>query len=208
MESLVQPRRKPVLTSSQVVLLPLEVSHQEALLTAAADGELWNLKTTVVPGSATMGDYIAAAVAGRDAGNMMPFSIALKDSRKIVGSTRYWKIDRKNRSLEIGHTWLAKSYQRSFVNTEAKYLLLRYAFESLQMIRVQFTTDELNEKSGAALLRIGAKPEGVIRYERIMPDGRKRNSVLFSIIESEWPEVRKALEQKIGAKGPFIFRVT
>jgi RimJ/RimL family protein N-acetyltransferase len=148
-----------------------------------------------------MDDYIAAAQAGRDAGSMMPFSIALKQSGQIVGSTRYWKIDRKNCSLEIGHTWLAKSYHRSFVNTEAKYLLLRYAFETLHMIRVQFTTDELNESSRAALLRIGAKPEGVIRYERIMPDGRRRNSVLFSIIETEWPEVREVLERKLGAEG-------
>ena len=99
--------------------------------------------------------------------------------------------------MEIGHTWLSDSVQRSGVNIEAKYLLLTYAFEVMQSVRVQFTTDELNEKWRAAILRIGAKQEGIVRHERIMPDGRKRNSVRFSIIDSEWPEVKAMLQQKI-----------
>jgi RimJ/RimL family protein N-acetyltransferase len=117
-----------------------------------------------------------------------------------VGSTRFWKIDRVNRKLEIGHSWLSASVQRSGVNTEAKYLLLTYAFETMNAVRIQFTTDELNEKSRAAILRIGAKQEGIVRHERIMPDGRKRNSVRFSIIDSEWPEVKALLRQKMRLK--------
>jgi RimJ/RimL family protein N-acetyltransferase len=119
---------------------------------------------------------------------------------RVVGSTRFWKIDRANRKLEIGHTWLAASVQRSSINTEAKYLLLTYAFEKLDCVRVQFTTDELNEKSRAAILRLGAQQEGIVRHERIMPDGRKRNSVRFSIIDDEWPRVREGLRARLAAR--------
>jgi N-acetyltransferase len=108
-------------------------------------------------------------------------------------------IDRKNRKLEIGHTWISASWQRTFVNTEAKFLLLSYAFEVLNCIRVQFTTDEINLKSRAALLRLGATQEGIVRHERIMPDGRKSNSVRFSIIDDEWPSVRRSLLEKLPA---------
>jgi len=130
----------------------------------------------------------------------MPFVIVKRETGQVVGSTRFWKIDRVNRKLEIGHSWLSASVQRSGVNTEAKYLLLTYAFEAMNTVRVQFTTDELNEKSRAAILRIGAKQEGIVRHERIMPDGRKRNSVRFSIIDSEWPEVKALLQQKMRLK--------
>jgi RimJ/RimL family protein N-acetyltransferase len=126
----------------------------------------------------------------------MPFVIAMRETG-VVGSTRFWKIDRANRKMEIGHTWLAGSVQRSGANTEAKYLLLTHAFEAMKAVRVQFTTDELNEKSRAAILRIGAKQEGIVRNERIMPDGRVRNSVRFSIIDSEWPGVKAMLEARM-----------
>lgn len=127
----------------------------------------------------------------------MPFVIVRRDTGLLVGSTRFWKIDLANRKLEIGHTWLSASAQRSGVNTEAKYLLLRHAFETMRCVRVQFTTDELNEKSRAAILRIGATLEGVVRHERIMPDGRKRNSARYSIIDAEWPEAQLRLRQKM-----------
>ena len=167
---------------------------------AASDGELWTMKVTVVPGPETAGQYIATALAGQQAGTVMPFVIVKRETGQVVGSTRFWKIDRVNRKLEIGHSWLSASVQRSGVNTEAKYLLLTYAFEAMNTVRVQFTTDELNEKSRAAILRIGAKQEGIVRHERIMPDGRKRNSVRFSIIDSEWPEVKALLQQKMRLK--------
>jgi N-acetyltransferase len=188
---------EPVLAGSAVILEPLQTHHEAALLAAAADGELWNLKFTVVPNAGTITRYIEHAIAGRNEGKVMPFAIVRRDDQRVVGSTRFWKIDRVNRKLEIGHTWLAASTQRTAVNTEAKYLLLRHAFDVMNCVRVQFTTDELNEKSRAAILRIGAQQEGIVRHERIMPDGRKRNSVRFSIIDTEWPAVRAALEHKL-----------
>ncbi|WP_199026897.1 GNAT family N-acetyltransferase [Ralstonia sp. ASV6] len=188
---------QPTLVGANVELRPLQADHAAALVAAAADGELWNLKVTVVPGPDTVGGYIATALQGRQAGTVMPFVIVRRDTNQIVGSTRFWKIDRANRKLEIGHTWLSQSAQRSSINTEAKLLLLKFAFDVMQCVRVQFTTDELNEKSRAAILRIGAKQEGIVRHERIMPDGRKRNSVRFSIIDTEWPEVKAMLEARL-----------
>ncbi|MFJ3486527.1 GNAT family N-acetyltransferase [Pseudomonas sp. NPDC090202] len=186
-----------VLSGDTVELLPLQGDHGPALLQAAADGELWNMKVTVIPGPTTVDQYIATALAGRESGTVMPFTIVRRDSGQVVGSTRFWKVDRKNRKLEIGHTWLSQSVQRSGLNIEMKYLMLQYAFEELQCVRVQFTTDELNEKSRAAILRIGATQEGIVRHERIMPDGRKRNSVRFSIIDDEWPQVKAMLLEKL-----------
>ncbi|MGF6569099.1 Protein N-acetyltransferase, RimJ/RimL family [Paraburkholderia fungorum] len=188
---------QPTLTGQIVELRPLQQEHAQALLDAAADGQLWNMKLTVVPGPETVDRYIATALEGRAGGTVMPFVIVLRETGAVVGSTRFWKIDRANRKLEIGHTWLGESVQRSPVNTEAKYLLLSHAFDVMRCVRVQFTTDELNEKSRAAILRIGAKLEGVVRHERIMPDGRKRNSVRFSIIDDEWPAVKAMLEGKL-----------
>jgi RimJ/RimL family protein N-acetyltransferase len=185
------------LTGDAVMLMPLQAEHAAQLVQAAEDGELWNMKVTVVPGPATVEAYIATALAGRQAGSVIPFAIVHRDTGQIVGSTRFWKIDRKNRKLEIGHTWLSQSVQRSGLNTEMKYLLLTYAFEVMNCVRVQFTTDELNEKSRAAILRIGATQEGIVRHERIMPNGRKRNSVRFSIIDDEWAHVKAMLQQKI-----------
>jgi len=188
---------QPTLTGKTVELQPLQREHAQGLVDAAADGQLWNMKLTVVPGAGAVDGYIATALEGRAAGTVMPFVIVRRDTGALVGSTRFWKIDRVNRKLEIGHTWLSESVQRSAVNTEAKYLLLCHAFEAMQCVRVQFTTDELNEKSRAAILRIGAKQEGVVRHERIMPDGRKRNSVRFSIIDEEWSEVKAMIEAKL-----------
>ncbi|KVD96893.1 GCN5 family acetyltransferase [Burkholderia ubonensis] len=188
---------QPTLTGEHVELQPLNASHAQALLAAAADGQLWNLRVTVVPGPDTIDAYLATALQGRAEGTVMPFAIVERATGRVVGSTRFWKIDRKNRKLEIGHTWLGESVQRSRVNTEAKWLLLTYAFETLRCVRVQFTTDELNEKSRAAILRLGAKQEGIVRHERIMPDGRKRNSVRFSIIDDEWPDVKARLRERL-----------
>ncbi|WP_330207057.1 GNAT family N-acetyltransferase [Pseudomonas sp. AM14(2022)] len=185
------------LQGPRILLRPLQYSDADALLRAAADGELWNLTVTVVPSASTIDSYLKKALDGRDAGTVMPFVIVLKDSGEVIGSTRFWKIDPLNRKLEIGSSWISARWQKSFVNTEAKYLMLRHAFEVLDCVRVQFTTDENNQKSRNAILRLGAQQEGIVRHERIMPDGRKRNSVRFSIIDDEWPQVRQALEQKL-----------
>jgi RimJ/RimL family protein N-acetyltransferase len=189
------PRNEPTLDGGRVSLIPMQPDQRDALLSAAADGRLWELKVTTVPGPDTIDDYIAKALAGRDAGTVIPFATVADGS--IVGSTRFWKIDLDNRKAEIGHSWLARSRQRSGVNMEAKLLMLGYAFETLGLIRVQFTTDELNTRSQQAILRLGAVPEGLIRNERIMPDGRKRNSYRYSIIDAEWPDVKARLSAKI-----------
>lgn len=185
------------LTGTAVELRPLRTEDAPALLAAAADGELWNLTVTVVPNADTVDRYIATALEWAAAGTAMPFVIVDRATDRVVGCTRYWRIDRVNRCVEIGHTWLSQSAQRTRINTEAKYLLLTHAFEAMACIRVQFTTDELNEKSRAAILRLGAVQEGIIRNERIMPNGRIRNAYFFSILDTEWPAVKRNLEAKL-----------
>ncbi|MEN8274290.1 GNAT family N-acetyltransferase [Acinetobacter seifertii] len=185
------------LSSHRIRLRILTIEDSRDLVTAASDGELWNLPFTVVPSAETVDDYIQHALEGYQAGTVLPFVVEDIATGKIIGSTRFWKIDRKNLKLEIGSTWYSKSWQRTYANTEAKYLLLQYAFEELNCVRVQFTTDVLNEKSQNAILRIGAQKEGVVRNERIMPNGRKRNSVRFSIIDEEWPSIKDNLIKKL-----------
>lgn len=190
----------PSLVGQRIRLRPLEADDAEALVRAAADGELWNLPFTVVPSAETVHAYIAKALEGRAAGTVLPFVTELA-SGGVIGSTRFWKIDRQNRKLEIGHTWLSASWQGTYANTEAKFLMLQHAFEVMHCVRVQFTTDEINEKSRNAILRLGAMQEGIVRNERIMPNGRKRNSVRFSIIDDEWPSVRANLEARLRSQG-------
>ncbi|NLS01037.1 GNAT family N-acetyltransferase [Rhizobium sp. P38BS-XIX] len=187
----------PRLIGRRVVLETMERAHRDALLAAASDGELWKLEVTNVPGADSMDEYIETALRGWDEGTVIPFVTTIDG--KVIGSTRFWKLDRKNRNVEIGHTWIAQSWQRSIANTEAKFLMLQYAFETLDLIRVQFTTDELNQRSRSAILRLGAVEEGLIRNERIMPNGRKRNSLRFSIIDDEWPGVKARLLERLGA---------
>lgn len=190
------------LQGPRIRLRPLQADDGPALVKAAADGELWQLPFTVVPSAATVHTYLAEALAGREAGTVMPFATELVATGEVIGTTRFWKIHRRHRKLEIGATWLAARWQRSFANTEAKYLMLRHAFEVMQCVRVQLTTDEINQRSRAAILRLGAVQEGIVRHERIMPDGRKRNSVRFSIIDDEWPQVRQALRERLAADPP------
>ena len=185
------------LEGPRIILRPLQRSDADALVNAARDGELWNLPFTVVPSPDTVERYLDVALEGRDAGSVLPFATALRSTGEVIGCTRFWKIDRHNRKLEIGSTWIASRWQRSFVNTEAKYLMLCHAFDDMNCVRVQFTTDEINHTSRAAILRLGAQQEGIVRHERIMPDGRKRNSVRSSIIDDEWPAVRQRLQQRL-----------
>lgn len=189
------------LIGQKIRLRPLTEQDTDALMLAASDGELWNMQLTHIPSPDTVAQYINTAITGRNAGTVLPFVIEEIASGKPIGSTRLWKIDPQNRKLEIGHTWLSASWQRTYANTEAKLLLLTHAFEVMNCVRVQFTTDELNEKSRNAILRLGAKQEGIVRHERIMPNGRKRNSVRFSIIDEEWPEVRSNLHSKLQSFG-------
>lgn len=184
----------PELIGHRITLRLMREDDANALIHAAADGDLWTLPFTSVPSVATAADYIQTALDGFREETVLPFVTILNRDQNIIGSTRFWKMDLSHRRLEIGHTWIARSWQKTFVNTEAKYLMLHYAFEKLHCIRVQFVTDERNKNSQQAILRLGAKFEGMMRNERIMPDGHKRNSMLYSIIDSEWPGVKRRLE--------------
>ncbi len=185
------------LEGKHVRLEPLSPAHEEALIAAAADGELWNSIVTVVPTPDTMAGYISAALHAQAQGRELPFAIRRKSTGTIVGTTRFYFIEREYRTAEVGYTWLAASAQRSEVNTESKLLLLTHAFDHWQCIRVALVTDILNQQSQRAILRLGAKQEGILRNHMLMPDGRYRDSVLFSVIESEWPEVKVRLKARL-----------
>lgn len=191
----------PTLTSPLIRLRPLCPGDAPALVAAATDGSLWELPFTVVPSAATVDAYLSTALQGLATGYVWPFAIVDARTGTVIGSTRFWKIDRVNRKLEIGHTWLSASRQGTLANAQAKLLLLQQAFDSMACVRVQFTTDVLNERSQRAIEKLGALREGVVRHERIMPDGRKRNSVRYSIIDSEWPQVRAQLEARLREGG-------
>ncbi len=186
-----------ILDGEQVRLEPLLASHEEPLSQAAADGELWHSQFTLIPSQDETAGYIKAAVEAEATGRELPFVIVRKSTGQVVGTTRFYNIERENRSVEIGYTWLALSAQRTAVNSEAKLLLLTHAFEAWDCIRVSFVTDVRNQQSQKALLRLGARFEGILRNHLIMPGGRYRDSALFSIIESEWPEVKTKLKSRL-----------
>lgn len=188
----------PVVLDGRCVRLePLTRVHKDALIAAASDGELWNSDVTVVPSPQTIHSYIEDALEGLQRGHELPFVIVRTATGEVVGTTRFYEIQPADRRVAIGYTWLAMSAQRTTVNTEAKLLLLEHAFEHWQCVRVEFITDVLNEQSRAAILRLGAKEEGTLRNHMIMPSGRIRDSVCFSIIAEEWPEVSAKLKKKL-----------
>lgn len=221
----------PVTLEGQHVRLePLTPAHEEPLIAAASDGELWNSTVTIVPDRVGMAAYIEAALRGQAEGKELPFAIICKsgtgvppvnyvaesgalarasarapgtravgDAGEVVGTTRFYEIVPIDRRVAIGYTWLSVSAQRTAVNTESKLLLLRHAFEHWQCVRVELITDVLNQQSRTAILRLGAKQEGILRNHMIMPNGRVRDSVIFSIIDSEWPEVKARLAAKLVA---------
>ncbi|MFB4204442.1 hypothetical protein KBTX_00722 [wastewater metagenome] len=190
------------LEGREVRLEPLAAAHRDVLFAAAADGELWRSPVTVVPSSPqAMAAYIDDALAGQAQGRYLPFAVIRRATGRVVGTTRYRAIEPAHRRLEIGSTWLAAGVQRTAVNTEAKLLLLRHAFEVLGCARVEFLTDVLNERSRAAIARLGARQEGILRRHMVMPDGRHRDSACYSIIEPEWPAVRASLEARLRRYG-------
>jgi len=180
-----------------VRLEPLSLAHEAGLIAAASDGELWNTTVTIIPGREGMRSYVETALAGQAHGSELPFAIINKASGQVAGSTRFYEISQFDRKAAIGYTWLAKSAQRTPINTEAKLLLLTHAFESWGCVRVELITDVLNEQSRAAILRLGAKQEGILRKHLILPNGRVRDSVFFSIIDDEWPAVQAGLLNKL-----------
>jgi RimJ/RimL family protein N-acetyltransferase len=185
------------LEGSRVRLEPLAGSHHAALVAVGLDPELWRWTTTLVRTPADMGAYIALALAERDAGRALPFAIVERASGQAVGSTRFAAIERQHRRVEIGWSWLGSPWQRTGINTETKYLLLRHAFETLGCVRVELKTDALNERSRAAIVRIGAREEGTLRRHMITSSGRVRDTVYYSIIGEEWPELKRSLEHRL-----------
>ncbi|HXZ08931.1 MAG TPA: GNAT family protein [Paraburkholderia sp.] len=189
---------EPVTLKGQHVSLePLTLDHEQAIAAAAADGELWNLWYTSVPAPGTERAWIELALAMRDNLGAQPFVVRDAISGDIVGSTRMFNVEAVHRRLEIGHTWYSKRVQRTPLNTEAKLLLLTHAFESLRAIAVEFRTHFMNQQSRAAIARLGAKQDGILRNHQIGKDGVLRDTVVFSIIESEWPAVRANLKYKL-----------
>jgi len=184
------------LQGTHASLTPLATEDAPALAAAAADGQLWNLWYTSVPTPGQEHAYVDAALAMRDQLGALPF--AVRDaSGEIVGTTRYFNVDSKNRRFEIGHTWYAQRVQRTALNTETKLLLLAHAFEQLGAIAVEFRTHFMNHASRAAIARLGAKQDGILRNHQIGRDGVLRDTVVFSIVASEWPAVRANLQFKL-----------
>ncbi len=183
----------------QVRLEPLARTHLEGLAAVGLDEELWRWIPTPVGTREEMAAYIETALSEQEHGASLPFAIVEKATGRTIGSTRYGNIDRTHHRVEIGWTWVARERQRTAVNTEAKYLLLKHAFETLGCIRVELKTDSLNERSRAAILRIGAREEGIFRNHIITASGRIRHTVYFSIINSEWPAVKAGLEARLAS---------
>ncbi|SAK59985.1 GNAT family N-acetyltransferase [Caballeronia ptereochthonis] len=185
------------LEGEHVKLVPLTLDHEAALAAAAADGELWKLWYTSVPAPGTTRAYIETAIDMRERLGAHPFAVIDPKTGDVVGSTRYFNVEAAHRRLEIGHTWYAKRVQRTALNTEAKLLLLGHAFEKLDAIAVEFRTHFMNHQSRAAIARLGAKQDGILRNHQIGRDGAYRDTVVFSIIESEWPAVRTHLKHRL-----------
>jgi RimJ/RimL family protein N-acetyltransferase len=186
-----------VLEGVHVRLEPLSRKHIAGLCEVGLEEQLWRWIPTPVRTADDMAAYVELALKEQANGMSLPFAQIEKATGRLIGSTRYMNIDRVHHRVEIGCTWIGREWQRTAANTEAKYLLLRHAFETLGCMRVELKTDSLNDKSRAAILRIGAKEEGIFRNHMITSTGRIRHTVYFSVIDSEWPEVKSRLERKL-----------
>ena len=189
------------LEGRHVRLEPLAQAHHGPLCAIGLDPELWELIPYRVTTPDEMAAYIQSALDQQAAGSAVPFATVHSPSGQVIGSTRYMNIDRANRRVEIGATWITAPWRRTAVNTEAKYLMLRHAFETLGCIRVELKTDALNQRSRHAIRRIGATEEGTLRQHMVTWSGRLRDSVYFSVLDSEWPNVKAALEAKLMRTG-------
>jgi RimJ/RimL family protein N-acetyltransferase len=190
---------QPVLLTGSIVRLePLSEAHVPDLTVVSQDESIWDfLPYGNINTEAKMSEHVKMLLARAARGTDLPFVVVLLESNKPIGCSRYLEIREDHRALEIGGTWYARAYQRSGVNTECKYLLIKHAFETLGCIRVQFKTDARNQRSQKSLERIGAVKEGTLRRQMITADGHVRDSIYYSIIESEWPSVKATLEEKL-----------
>lgn len=186
------------LSTSKVTLCPLTLEHLEEFFSVGSFPEIW---TWSLPDKCTSIEttkkWIEYSSKMAEKGLHVPFAIIDNDSGKFVGSTRYCSINSEDKGLEIGFTFITPAFQRTYINTHAKYCLLKHAFENLNAIRVEFKTHENNKKSRNAIARLGAKYEGILRNQRILPDGNYRNTAIFSIIEEEWLTVKESLQAKM-----------
>ena len=193
---------EPITLEGQFVRLePMTVDHVEQLWAAGSDPALWELIPTQIRSPADMEKYVQTALADAERSVAIPFVTIDRSSTRVIGSTRFGNLDAANRRAEIGWTWISPEWQRTFVNTEAKLLMLTHAFEVWKCIRVELKTDALNQQSRNAILRLGAVQEGIFRNHMITESGRFRNSVYFSIIESEWSVLKERLEEKLRTNG-------
>jgi N-acetyltransferase len=185
------------LRGAHAVLEPLSHEHHDGLCQATADGQLSQLWYTLVPSPETMRAEIDRRLSLWEKGTMLPFTVRHLPSGGIVGMTTYMNVDSANRHVEIGSTWYARSAQRTALNTACKYLLLRHAFETLDVIAVEFRTHFFNHQSRRAIERLGAKQDGILRNHMRMPNGTLRDTVVYSILPPEWPAVKAHLEAQL-----------
>lgn len=190
---------QPIILGGKVVRLePLSESHVPDLTISGQDESIWHyMLYNTIRTEQQMHSWVLDLLDRQTKGTDLPFAVIHLESGRVIGATRYLNIRPQDRALEIGGTWYAVEFQRTAVNTESKYLLLKHAFEGLKCIRVQFKTDLRNERSQRALERIGAVKEGILRSHMITPDGYIRDSVFYSILASEWPVVKARLEEKL-----------
>ena len=191
------PLNPITLRDRHVTLEPLRLDHVPALEDAAADGALWNLWFTSAPAPGQAQAYVEKALRGQAEGAMLPFAVREAGSGEIVGTTRYYDFAADLPRLAIGYTWYAKRWQKSHLNTACKQLLLRHAFEAIQCVAVEFHTDRRNLDSQRAIERLGARREGVLRAHKRRPDGSLRDTVCYSILAGEWPDVDRWLELRL-----------
>ena len=185
------------LTGRHVALEPLALAHHDELVAAVSDGELWKLWYTNICKPEQMRAEITRRLDLQAQDSMLPFAVRRKDTGKLCGMTTFIHVEAAHRRVEIGSTWTAASAQRTGINTEAKLLLLTHAFEKLRCIAVEFRTNFMNHQSRAAIARLGAKQDGILRNHQIVEEGAYRDTVVFSIIESEWPAVKQHLLHKL-----------
>ncbi|MFW2012251.1 GNAT family N-acetyltransferase [Acinetobacter bereziniae] len=182
-----------VLENDHVILKPLEIQHMEALIEAVCDGELWNLWFTHIPTPEQMGAEIQRRLNLQTQGKMLPYTVIEKQTAQVLGMTSFMNIEAVHRRVEIGSTWYRQSVQRTHINTACKQLLLSYAFDHLDCIAVEFRTSSFNFKSRAAIERLGAKLDGILRSHQIVKDDILRDTYVYSILKSEWAAVRQHL---------------
>jgi RimJ/RimL family protein N-acetyltransferase len=197
-----KPPQPVTLSGPFVRLEPLALEHASALARVGLDSVLWRWIPTPVTTAEEMNEYVSTALDEQRRGLALPFAIVDAAHGQVIGSTRFANIDVNNRRLEIGWTWIALSHQRTAANTNAKRLLLAHAFEELGATRVELKTDALNERSRSAILRIGAVQEGIFRKHLVTASGRVRDTVYFSILDSEWPAVRSKLDERLARAVP------